>query len=285
MPFRFILTQWLAGQAGEAVRAELNERMEKYASNEDENDSPVDLGCVFPNAAEAGGLFDLLDAPKTTSGNGMRFHVGSLGEFRIAIVESGLGAEKAVTACVAMLDVFRPGRVLAAGFATGLDPKLPADSILVPERIINALDRREWVSGLQGWNNPQNRDGLYLGKKLLSLPEPPSKPTEKRKLFEKFHVEMADTDSFAISQLCQSRNVPFLAMKIVLNAADDEIPTEVRHISKQSDKPIARKLGATLGAIFNRPSSALDMLKMQERSLLASDKLGKEIKKSLICEE
>lgn len=263
-----MISQWLRSQAGEAIRAELEEKLQEQTDAKEsrcEKATVVEIGCVFPGSAESGCFYDKLSNIETTIGNGLKYHLGTLGKIGIVISEGGKGPEKAALATETVLDVFRPKRLLGAGFASALDPELLTNTILVPDRIIDESGE-EW--------------SLYPRKQseitLLSVEGTVGSPLKKSELYAKFGTKILDRELFAIATVAKNRNVPFLPLKIVLDTAEEEIPLEVRHINIQSGGA-ARKMGALFGAIFNRPSSALDMMKMQERSLIASEKLAIEI--------
>ena len=63
------------------------------------------------------------------------------------------------------------------------------------------------------------------------------------------------------------------ALRIISDALDDELPKEVERLLAQ--KTIAGKLGAAAKAVFQRPGSALDFIKLQDDALKASDRLAK----------
>ena len=61
-------------------------------------------------------------------------------------------------------------------------------------------------------------------------------------------------------------------MRIISDAVDDELPPEIEKLLDQ--KSAARRAGAALGAILNRPGSLSEMLKLKEQTLVASDRLA-----------
>jgi adenosylhomocysteine nucleosidase len=64
-----------------------------------------------------------------------------------------------------------------------------------------------------------------------------------------------------------------LAIRIISDAVDDELPPEIEHLLKQ--KSLAGKLGAAAGAMLKRFSAAKDLWKLREDALKASDRLAK----------
>jgi hypothetical protein len=69
------------------------------------------------------------------------------------------------------------------------------------------------------------------------------------------------------------RETPFMAVRVVSDAADDELPPDVERLLVQ--KTNAGRLGAALGSIWRRPSSLKDMFQLQQNAIAASDRLAK----------
>jgi adenosylhomocysteine nucleosidase len=98
-------------------------------------------------------------------------------------------------------------------------------------------------------------------------------PAERRSLAEQHQAIACDMETFAIAQVCREQGVPLLAIRIVSDAVDDELPPEIEHLLKQ--KSLAAKVGAAAGAILKRFSAAKDLWKLREDALKASDRLAK----------
>src|SRR5439155_10693789 len=97
---------------------------------------------------------------------------------------------------------------------------------------------------------------------------PIHRPAEKRSLAEDHAALAADTQSLAVAKVCHSENVPFFAVRVIIDAAGDELPLEARRL--KSRKTAAQKIGAIAGSLVRRPSSIKDLLNVYESSLAAS---------------
>src|SRR6185295_15522441 len=82
-----------------------------------------------------------------------------------------------------------------------------------------------------------------------------------------------DMETFGVAEVCQERGVPLLAIRIISDGVDDELPSEIENLLAQ--KTLAGKLGAAAGAVFRRPSAAKDLWRLREDALKASDRLAK----------
>jgi len=114
--------------------------------------------------------------------------------------------------------------------------------------------------------------GLHVGR-LLTVDSILREPAERRRLADEHGAIAADMESYAVAEACRLSGVPFMAIRIISDAVDDELPPEIEHLLAQ--KSFAGKLGAATGAIFRRFSAAKDLWKLREDALKASDRLAK----------
>lgn len=101
----------------------------------------VDLGIVAASKAELVGVIDKMGTPKVTKGDAFKYYVGTWKGFRIAAVETGAGIEKARGGTEALIQVFRPKRVVCIGFAKSLVPSLKAGALFVPTFLVDDSGR------------------------------------------------------------------------------------------------------------------------------------------------
>jgi adenosylhomocysteine nucleosidase len=76
-----------------------------------------------------------------------------------------------------------------------------------------------------------------------------------------------------VAEACRNENVPLLAIRVISDAVDDELPPEIEYLLAQ--KSLAGKLGAATGAFLKRFSAAKDLWRLREDALKASDRLAK----------
>ena len=80
-------------------------------------------------------------------------------------------------------------------------------------------------------------------------------------------------ETFAVAEVCRHRGVPFSAIRVINDTADEVLPPDVEHLLSQ--KPGAAQWGAALGSVWRRPASAKDMYQLRENALIASGRLAK----------
>ena len=80
-------------------------------------------------------------------------------------------------------------------------------------------------------------------------------------------------ESYAVAEVCQKTQTRFLAIRIISDPVEEQLPRDVERLIRQ--KTYAGRFGAALGTILNRPSSVKDMLRLKENALVASDRLAR----------
>ena len=99
------------------------------------------------------------------------------------------------------------------------------------------------------------------------------RPADRRRLADEHGALACDMETFGVAEVCHQRGVPPLAIRVISDAVDDELPREIEYLLAQ--KSLAGKLGAAAGAVFRRPSAAKDLWRLREDALKASDRLAK----------
>jgi adenosylhomocysteine nucleosidase len=275
---RYLLQSWLQNAAQQKLREKaeeiVREQMKQAADGQAGGDAGprlCDVGVVFALGIESGGLEDMLEGDLSFRGHGFFARWGRLRQRNVVLMRSGAGREPAAKAAEALIDGHRPGWIISAGFAGGLNPDLARNHILVADAVLHpqagrlVLDLRTAPETLLG-----QRD-VHVGP-LLTVDHVVRTPGEKRTLGAKYHAVAVDMETFDAAEICQRRHVRFLAVRVIGDPVDEELAPEVRELLKQ--KSTGARLGAALGAIINRPSSFKDMYKLRENALVASDRLA-----------
>lgn len=237
---------------------------------ESEEPLPCEAVIVFALGIESGGLVDLLQgAEKSRHAHGVE-HAGKLAGREVAIIDGGVGANAAARATAEAIKFYQPRWVISAGFAGALDENLRRGHIVMPSEIVSAGGERLDVSLKL---DPQSLSkGVHLGR-LLTVDTVVRREAERRRLGQEHAAVACDMESFGVADACHQRQVRFLAVRIISDALDDELPPEVEQLLKQ--KTLAGKLGAATGAILKRFSAAKDLWKLREDAVKASDRLAK----------
>lgn len=244
----------------------------------------VDVGVVGATKRELVGVLDKMGVPKTTQGDSLTYFTGSWLGLRFAVVETGVGAARARKGTEALIQAFRPIRVVSVGFATGLRPSLKSGTLVVPDRFV-----RDDGSAF-GWSDGDSADstgesaggpfGRWTSGILLSVERSVVEPSEKMRLGESTGAAICDRGTWPVAEVCAARNVPFLPLRVVLDACEEAASRDVRRVVDDSQSA-ARLLGAFFGAVSKRPSVALDVYKAKELALVAADRLASALETTL----
>jgi adenosylhomocysteine nucleosidase len=113
---------------------------------------------------------------------------------------------------------------------------------------------------------------VHVGR-LLTVGRIIGLPRDKRALAEKHRALAADMESRAVGEVCRRFGVPFLAVRVVSDAADDELPAEIASVARQTTA--AGQFGAVLASVLNRPGSIKEMYQLKENALISSDRLAR----------
>ncbi len=248
----------------------------------------VDVGVVGATKRELVGILDKMGVPKATKGgDALTFYTGSWLGLRFAVVETGVGAERARKGTEALIQAFRPIRVVSVGFATGLRPSLKSGALVVPSRYVRedgstfddgtGEDVGDAADGGSASGGPFDR---WTSGTLLAVERAVVEPSAKKRLGESTGAAICDRGTWPVAEVCAANDVPLLPLRTVLDACGDAAPRDVRNVVDDSQSA-ARLLGAFFGAVSKRPSVALDVYKAKERALVAADKLATALETAL----
>ncbi|MBI2823844.1 MAG: 5'-methylthioadenosine nucleosidase [Planctomycetia bacterium] len=275
MNLAWLVRRWLSQQAQAHVRETVAQAARQQAgSTQAENSGDAtpercDVGIVFALGAEAGGTEDLLADTLTTKGKGFLAHQGTLSGRRVVVVESGAGRLAAARATQALIGAHKPEWVISAGFAGGLNSAVERGGIVIGSEIVDVSGRALSID-LRGEYAPAAR--VHVGR-LLTVDKIVRAPAEKKALGEQHQALAVDMESWAVGEVCRQDKVRFLAIRVISDAVDDELPKELDRLVMQTST--AGRLGAAAGTLIRRPSSIKDMWRLKEEALVASDALAK----------
>ena len=232
----------------------------------------VDTGFVFALRQESEGILDRLKRPQATRGNGWTFRSGQIDGTSIALVFSGIGQKNAEEATNILIDVFAPKSICSAGYAGGLSSRLRQSDICVPEQVIRVSDRQ--ALDLSG-TIPRKTLPMPGKLTLLTVNDVAASPEQKRTLHEQTGGELVDMETFAVAEVCRVRNISFFPIRVILDAVDDRIPSDITKILESFDKGVSRLSGTILGSIWARPSVMRDLVSLKRRAFTATEHLAR----------
>ena len=258
----------------QTVADEVRTRADEVRQRGDSSAGQCDVGVVFALGQESGSLEDRLEQTVTNHADGLKICQGRLGEEMIAAATVGVGRAAAKRGTEALLTGHDPRLVVSAGFAGGLTDELPRETVLVAERVIDEAGSEFVPTARADVADRIVRCGA-LGGTLVTCDQVVPTEEAKRALATRSGACAVDMETAAVADVCARRDVPWLSVRIVLDAVEDKLPAAVERLARQ--KTAAGRLGAAMGAVVSQPESLKQMWALKERSLVCADRLAEAI--------
>jgi nucleoside phosphorylase len=166
----------------------------------------------------------------------------------LGVIQSGPGPERAASAATAALASGASG-LLSFGLAGALTAELEPGAVLLPRRVRSAAGTSfdadpEWHAELAAAVR-----GLGLAtelRDLLSVPSAIASVADKARAAAN-GAAAADMESAAIAAVAARAGARFVALRVVVDAAGDELPADVeRWIDERGERRIGAALSAAL---------------------------------------
>ena len=271
MVWQAFVRNWLQQKAREAIYEQMAAAREQAAgSGETPAPQPCDVGLVFALGIESGGLEDLLSDLVVTRGRGFTVRQGKLAGRSLVLMEAGIGRAAAARGAQLLIDGHRPSWIISAGFAGGLQPHVRRGDIVLVNQVAEpsggclSIDLRVNPASLAA--------GVHVGG-LVTVEQVVATSAEKQVLGEKHGALAVDMETWGVAEVCRQAKIRFLAVRAISDALEDELPPEIGKLVRQ--KSTAGRLGAATAALWQRPGSAKDMLKLKQTAIEVSDRLAK----------
>lgn len=273
MLLRWLVAHHLRREAGRVVETFVRGALDPTAARPAAGElPPAEWAVVFGTAPESGGLVDLLQESVTTHGAAFVEHVGAWQGGRVVVAETGEGPQRTQQAVADLIAVHRPRWVIAAGFASSLSEAVRRGHLVIADIIADQHGATWPVARRVTSESVAGQRGLHVGR-LLTVDEMVRTSAERRQLAAKHPALACDQESSGVAAACQAANVPLLAVRIVTDELDEELPPAVaRYLSQGS---VAGKLGYAAAALFRRPAVLQDLWHLRDEARKASDRLAK----------
>ncbi len=230
------------------------------------------IAVLFGHKVEAGGSVDLLDDVVTTRFTSLVEHVGRFGNEPIAMIEAGEGTASARQATLDVIQLHQPDWIVSAGFSSALTAELKRGVVLMADQVSDSQGKSLEVGFKISPDVVEQTQGLSVGR-LVTVEKTVTTPEERQELQQKYDACACDLESSAIAQVCSEKGVRFMAIRVITDLLDDELPVEIERLNNQES--FTAKMGVAAGAVFHRLSSVKDMWRFKEEALRASDRLAR----------
>ncbi|HYL71338.1 MAG TPA: purine and other phosphorylase-like protein, family 1 [Candidatus Dormibacteraeota bacterium] len=150
--------------------------------------------------------------------------VDSLADGTLLVV-SGMGPAAAGQGARRLIEA-GAGALMSWGMAGGLDPDLGTGTLLLPSEVVSpegevlrtASDWRERLCAALAAARP------VCAGRLLTCREPLGTAADKASAFRRTGAAAVDMESFAVAEVAARGGLPFVALRVIVDAAADAVP-------------------------------------------------------------
>jgi adenosylhomocysteine nucleosidase len=196
--------------------------------------------------------------------DGLVMHTGLCGGRSVAWVVAGTGVERARRAAGLLVTGHRPRLLVTAGFAGGLDPRLPRGALVVTTRALR--------TGAPGHDLVDPLPEALPRTPIITVDTPLADPVAKRALGAETGAGLIDMESHAVAGVAATAGLCCAGLRVVSDAADDRLPAEVKALARPQSG--WRRMGAAVGAVGRRPGAVLDLWRLWEHAVTDGRRLA-----------
>jgi len=205
------------------------------------------------------------------------FRKMAAGKSEISILITGIGRKNAEKSVREFLANDLPKLVLTCGFAGGLNPDLKLGDVVF-EIFPRSSRGNEAQIKIRNQSEPP-----YVGcyDKLIAAGAKPAKffcadriattVAEKKKLRAETGADAVEMESEAIYTVCREREIPYATVRVISDAANEDLPLDFNQLSKPDMNLDYGKLAL---AILKSPGKIGALLKLQKQTRFAAERLA-----------
>jgi adenosylhomocysteine nucleosidase len=179
---------------------------------------------------------------------------------------SGIGLVAAEAAARALVDA-GVSALMTFGMAGGLDPALKAGSVVLPCELIAAdgtrfVASRSWRERVAAAVSPLR--AVSAGN-LLTSARAIDTPSGKSEAFRATGAAAVDMESAAVAAVASHHNLPFIAVRVIVDTAADTLPRAVVNASRAGKVHIGRLIAGLVVA----PGEIAALIRLAQRYRIA----------------
>ncbi len=190
----------------------------------------------------------------------MKFFAGGNGLRRFV---TGMGRDNAERNALAALEQIKPRLVLTCGFAGGLNPKLKSCEIVFQTDPGTDLHSKIEQAGA----TPVH---FFCARRVAITID------EKLRLWRGTGADAVEMESETIRDLCRERDIPSATIRVISDAADEDLPLDFNTLMSPAQKINYGKLG---WALVRSPWKLAELLAFQQKTVDAAEALARFLNK------
>jgi len=165
------------------------------------------------------------------------------------------------------------------GMAGGLDPAFTPGTIFLPSEVISpdgatALPTEQTWREQLGTRMAQQEPGQHrpvTSGRLLTTPKAVGTGADKAMLFQRTGAVAVDMESLAIAEVARARQVPFIAVRVIVDSAGDTLP---RAVTAAADSEGHLRIGRLLASLARTPGELPALIRLGGRYRAANRSLA-----------
>jgi adenosylhomocysteine nucleosidase len=179
---------------------------------------------------------------------------------------SGIGHAAAVAAAQALVDA-GVSALMTFGMAGGLDPALKPGTVVIPCELILSGGGRHAAN--RAWREQVVASVSALRAvsegNLLTSTHAIETPADKAAAFRTTGAAAVDMESAAVAEIAAKHNLPFIAVRVIVDTAADMLPRAVVAASLEGRVRLARLIGGLILA----PREIASLIRLAQRYRIA----------------
>ena len=190
---------------------------------------------------------------------------------------SGMGMSAAAQSARALVDA-GAGALVSWGMAGGLDPTLAAGTVFLPTEVVATdgaalLTAPHWRERLSEAIRVQDGATLSIARqgRLLTSPKAIGSLADKATLFRETGAAAVDMESLAIAEIAHTYRLPFIAVRVIVDSAQDALPGVV---AAAADSEGHLQVWRLMGALARAPADLAPLIRLAQRYRAANRSLA-----------
>lgn len=181
------------------------------------------------------------------------------------VLITGMGQANASQGLQKELASAKSALVLTCGFAGGLDPKLAVGDVVFDADAETGLAKKLIESGA--------KHAVFHCSQRVAITI-----ADKQSLRQSTNADAVEMESSAIRALCRERKIPAATIRVISDAANEDLPLDFNALMTPDCRLSMAKL---LGKLMREPKKIPQLMEFQKRTVLAARRLGEVLEKLL----
>lgn len=176
----------------------------------------------------------------------------------LRLLLTGIGRRNAEATVREALARLTPARVLTCGFAGGLNPRLGVGTVVFSVAEADEFAARLLVAGARAAR-------FHCATRIATT------AAEKRELRRTTAADAVEMESEAIHAVCRERQISCVTVRVISDAADEDLPLDFNQLAKPDLNLDYAKLAL---AIAKSPAKIGALLRLRKRTRRAAERLA-----------